>query len=1526
MYFCGEMSLSSGFRITYKAFRSIIFAVIVIAAVLYIGLYVALSIPSVQRSIKERGEAIASEYLKSKVEIGKLVIVPFSELRMQDVAIYTPEGEKCISVKTLGAGINLWKLIYNRKVEITYAELIGLNAYISKVNPDSTLNIQFIIDAVSPKDKNKPPTPFDLKLHSVVIRNSNLSYDLLSAPVKADKKVFDANHIKLENLRADVALPQLKNDDFIIDLRRLSFKEISGFEVEKLSAFAHITARSLDVSKFSLRLPESRIKVSDISLQYDSLKNITKSLETGEHTWIVSASELSPADFTEFFPPLESLKGKFTLDVEAKGNLNKLKIEKVGLSDIQKRLNLYLKGNLNGLPYINELEGKVDEFELTANDEIINWVFSIVSSINESVTKRLMPLNNLKLSLKGDYSALNKKSDFDAQVVTNIGGITADGNLRWIDKSNFSVVGDVVAQSFDLGAVLDKQNIGEVSLEANADLNIRNKNIEGELEAFISEITVNSIAVNNISLNAEKDGDELEIDADIDDEILEAQLKGTMLLDGKDSQWNLNGKIDRFIASQLNIFPQYSNYNLTGTVSAALNGNNIDNMTGNISVNKLAFGKIGQPSLTLKSLNIIAEEADSVKIYNIDSDFLKGKLEGSFTFAGLANLGKQLASEITPTFAPITAKTEQKNKGIKRKRETVTKPADDYANLNLTLTPDDGIADFFNLNIRPYTDVTITGSADATSGNLDLDISAPYLLKGKDKLIRNSNISVDLRRGKGVRAEIASTMPAKNDDAKLNIVIDGFNDYLNTNLNWVFEKNKTAKGNISLEGIIAKGALTNQPEITLNLLPSIFELNGAKWNIDRSTFTYADKAVNVDDFRIWHAGQFVNINGKASDSPMDALKVRLAGIDLSYIFEALNINYVNFGGLATGEILASDLFSKVPVLRTESLNVKDLSYNGAVLGDGRLESHWLNDYKKIAINADIREGNHRVALVGGGIFLGKDSLSFDMLADKVNVEFLKPFMAAFTSDVGGRASGRVKLYGTFKDIDLAGNVYADSISMKVDYTNVYYHGSDSVYIRPGVIEIPEFKLYDKYGNAALLIGTVRHRYFHDPEFEFKMSEANNLLAFDTNPHINPDWYGTIYASGGGSLRGRPGYISMLMDVTTASGSDFTFMLSETQTAGDFSFLTFSDKKKEMVEALKGEISVEEKLYQSLPKPTDDRPSVFAMDIRCTATPGATMNLIMDPKAGDKIVARGSGPLQIQYNTESDEMKIFGRYTLAEGNYNFSLQDLILRDFNIYPGSKISFNGDPMQGVLDITAAYRVNTNLSDLDKSFSTDRDLNRTNVPVDALLKVTGDMRSPEIGFDIALPTLTEDVERKVKSIISTDDMMSKQIIYLLALNRFYTPEYMGGTNNGAELASVASSTISSQLASFMGQLTDKVTLAPSFRSDKGDFSDMEVDLALSSRLLDNRLLINGNFGYRDRATSQSTFIGDFDIEYLLNRNGGLRLKAYNHFNDQNYYLRSALTTQGIGVIYRKDFDNPFTFLKRRKTKKEEKKDGNTK
>lgn len=238
------------------------------------------------------------------------------------------------------------------------------------------------------------------------------------------------------------------------------------------------------------------------------------------------------------------------------------------------------------------------------------------------------------------------------------------------------------------------------------------------------------------------------------------------------------------------------------------------------------------------------------------------------------------------------------------------------------------------------------------------------------------------------------------------------------------------------------------------------------------------------------------------------------------------------------------------------------------------------------------------------------------------------------------------------------------------------------------------------------------------------------------------------------------------------------------------------------------------------------------------------------------------------------------------------------------GAVSRFRGTPLNAELNIEAYYALTANLQDLDESFADDKELARTNVPVQTVLRLTGDLQRPDFKFDLNFPTLSQDVDRRIRSIVSTDEMMNRQIIYLLALNKFYTPDYMNvGQARNNELVSVASSTLSSQLSNMLGQISDKWNIGTNIRSDKGDFSDVEFELALSSQLLNNRLIFNGNFGYRDDAVNSNTFIGDFDLEYLLSKSGNLRLKAYNHYNDKNYYIKSALTTQGVGIMYKRDF-----------------------
>ncbi len=770
---------------------------------------------------------------------------------------------------------------------------------------------------------------------------------------------------------------------------------------------------------------------------------------------------------------------------------------------------------------------------------------------------------------------------------------------------------------------------------------------------------------------------------------------------------------------------------------------------------------------------------------------------------------------------------------------------------------------------------------------------------------------------------VAHTLwPVKQGKAAITIQANGINDRLDTDMSWKLLRESDFSGNLNLSTLLRRNS---EGKITLDIAvnPAQLVFNGTPWQVDPSTVTVDNGVITVNGLCGHNNDQYIKINGVASKNPDDELCLDLNDVSLDYVFETLNINHVSFGGQATGKFYASNLFSKTPHVYTPVFHVDSLSYNNAVMGDADIKSRWLNDEKAVEIAADLAQGNGLHSHINGAIFIAADSLNFLFEADKANVAFLKPYMSAFTSEVEGEVSGWAELYGKFSTINLRGEVVADSLRFKLDYTNVYYTcAGDSVHMSPNLISFNDVTIHDRDGHSAQMNGWVRHNAFHEPVFNFSIINARNLLCYDTNAELNPVWYGTIYGNGSAFVKGDPDMVDIKVNMQSSPGCKFTFVLSDALEASEYTFITFRDRNKpqqEEVDTVIAETDDVPEIVRQLQAKNiieqEGHPTAYMIDLQGEITPDVQLILVMDPVGGDRIKATGSGNMRLTYNN-NDELSVFGKYTLEKGNYNFTLQDIIIKDFTIRDGSSITFQGDPYAGLLDIEAVYSVNANLCDLDETFADDKKITHTNVSVHALFRANGSLSLLVISFVLEFPTLTSDAYRRVKSIISTDEMMNRQIIYLLALNRFYTPEYMGSSSQSNEFTSVASSTISSQLSNMLGKMSENWSISPNVRTDRGDFSDVEVDLALSSQLLNNRLLFNGNFGYRDNTynTRNSNFIGDFDIEYLLNRKGTLRLKAYNHFNDQSYYVRNALTTQGVGIVWKHDFDRPFDFLRRRK------------
>ena len=1486
--------------IIYKAARSIIVTLLLAFIFVYTALYVVLSVPAIQNKIRTTAETELSKLLKTEVSIGKIEINPISEVTLYDVDIPDQKGSEMITVEKIGAGASLWDLALERKLVFEYGEIIGLNGRITKETPKSPMNIQFIIDALKPKDKNKPPTKFDIQLDAIVIRKSTFSYDVKSEP-KKEKGRFDKNHIKVTNLNSDIAIPELRNDYFTFDIRRFSFKEQNGLHLNNLSALVHIDKHNLSIKNLKVELPCTRLQPADIALSFNDLKTLGKEIKTIPLELRLKESPITLSDFKTFVPDFEKINMPLFLSIEARGTSQQIDLRKLKIHTDGNWLSVNTSGLATNLNDKERLIVAIPKLEFTARTtNVADWL-----KRNEIIKPNVADLISKMqfLTLNGKFNYSDSRAKYAGYISTALGRLDTDGALTLGESKNFT--GKLSSKQLHLEPLLPGKNIlGDAAFDVQTNMTIASGKPTGKVKGNIQYIDLKGYRYENILADVDIKPNSYAGALQLHDSNATVDIDGMATLDGKNSKIDVSAYLSDINFYNLHLIKKNPEHKFGLNINASITGNSPDNIEGNVNISDIHFIDSEGKGVNIEHLDIAAKTDDNgTRSITLDSDLMNGEVKGYINFADIASEVKTILAESFPSLIKNTKKQSYQRKSDVENKFTY----------NFILAENNEVTEFFRLPIAIVHPIRISGQMDTPNKNLSFGLEAPYLMQ-KNKVIENTSVAMSVdNQTKKLTLNATTQLDNKNGNIMLLINGTGANDRLDTDLEWIYDRKHDFSGKISLSALLRRLKDSNALETDISINPSKFAVNDTLWSIEQSQVRIAaDKKIYIDSLNVNRDNQFVKANGIVSALPEDSLTLQLRNIDLEYVFETLNINHVAFAGRATGDVYAAALLSKSPKMQTPDLHIDNFCYHGALLGEADIESHWNNETKGIYINADIAQRNKKMTYVRGAVYPTLDSLDFKFDADHVNVQIIKPFMSAFSSDVEGEATGHAELYGTFKLINMKGRLFADRFRLKIDQTNTYYSVSDSIIMDPGCISVKNATVYDDYGNTAKLNGEITHSYFKNAEFNFAVTDVKNMLCYNTTAKDNPRWYGRVFGNGSAFIVGKPGEVKIDVNMSAAPKSSFCFVISDQEEAGEYSFVTFTDRRKAEQQAKEEENKPEflKKLNQNNDQSSSS--TAFHINLLVNANPNLALTMVMDAEGGDRIRAIGNGNMRIDYDS-ADGMKMFGNYTADEGRYNFTLQDIIVREFKLKPGATIMFNGDPMNANLDLAATYSVNANLVDLDESFANDKDLNRTQVPVNAVLKVTGPMSQPDIAFDLEFPSLTQDIYRKVRSVISTDDMMNQQILYLLALNRFYTPEYMGGSTHNNQLASVASSTISSQLSNVLGQLSDNWTIAPNFYSNKGDFSDTQVELALSSRLLNNRLLLNGNFGYNDSSMNSNNFIGDFDIEYLLTKNGNFRLKAYNRYNDQNYYTRNALTTQGVGIMFKHDFNN--LFRKKRST-----------
>lgn len=687
------------------------------------------------------------------------------------------------------------------------------------------------------------------------------------------------------------------------------------------------------------------------------------------------------------------------------------------------------------------------------------------------------------------------------------------------------------------------------------------------------------------------------------------------------------------------------------------------------------------------------------------------------------------------------------------------------------------------------------------------------------------------------------------------------------------------------------------------------ELSGA--HLRRSN----DGVMYLDDLQLKGKTQSISASGKLGANQEKDLSLRLDNFDIGQILGSLPKGYLHFGGRATGEILMSGEQSNL--LTAEHLKIQDFSYIDTILGNADLQLDYALDDKVINAICDIVTDSIHHTHIDAGIFLDeRDSLELDVYPDRLPIGFINYWTGDILQHLGGRVSGPVRLYGAMNRLQLAGTPTIDC-QFTHQMIGANFHLRDTVFLEPNLIALKNARVDDCHGHPLTLNARVPHQYLKHFGYDVNidMPDANQgFLVMDRKQQPGRIYWGQIYAKGTAHLAGGNGKHRFDINVGTTDKSWFYLSPREQDLNPDqdaYTFLTFRDKAQLLDQA------DDEILDQEAHTKTEDKEPESKTDLKVSLNVNVNeqcqVTVQMDPLSEDKLIGRGNGNLSVQYDP-NDNLTLGGIYHVSEGTYSMNVKgDLVNKVFQLQNTSQVKFDGVPSDAELLLNCRYNIpSVNLTDLDESIVTLSSLSRSSAPVDCNLCISGKMDSPQIRFDLEVKNVSDEIQAYVHNIIGTQEMLNQEVLYLLIFSKFYTPQYAQSTQSrtGSELTSFASASLTSQLNQLLGHLSNNFTMGTNFRSDKGDFSDMEMDLSLSTRLLGDRLLLNGNVGYRDPANrvgmarNGSSFIGDFDLEFLIKDNGSVRAKAYSHYNERDYSINNALTTQGIGFILRKDFE----------------------
>ncbi len=1466
-----------------KALKHIINILIWTTVSLYLLLIIFVRIPYIQDYIGTQAAHLISEKIGSEVRIGRVDVGFLNRIILDDVMVFDQNGKEMMKAARLSARIDILP-ITEGKICISSAQILGTHFKLYQASENTKPNFQFVLDSLASKDTTDS-SPLDLRVNTFIMQRSSVTFDRYDKPYT--NKVFNPSHINIRDISAYISLKVYNQDSLNLAVKKLAFKEHSGLILKKLAFKTEGNRKRCRLYDFKLSLPETELNISEIVADYKLKDNKPDPVSLNFHGR-TGHSVIVPSDLAFLSPVLKGFRQRLLLSSVFRGTRKSVDVGELSIKSSDNSLYLKTDGQLtytNGKP---SWTVAIDRFFVSQN--MFNQMESNIQGKGHDIITAISKLGFIDLQGK-IHSHSGKQISAESKIKTNSGNIDMKADM--LDMTSFH--GTVSTEGFDMKPIMGDGKVGHVIASLGFDGHVEGKKIASvKADGTISELEYKDYKYSNITFNGDYAGDIVSGKMSINDPNAEITAEGTMSKQRGISDISIDAMVKRIVPQAINLTKKWGNTVFSAGLTARFNAASINDAVGSLSINDFVMEPENDDIFIIKNINVSSGYDSGTHFVTLDSDFGHAELKGQFDYG---TLDKSLANLIKSKLPTVPGIKEQK-----------IKTRNDFT-IDAHITDTEWLEHIAQIPLDIRRPVSLTGSFSDGTHSMNLSCTAPHFFyDGKE--YRNSSVSIT-SPADTLHGDIKVSKIMDNGDVlSIGMTGNALDNKLMTSVKW---SNKAKKKQHGMLNTVTQFADDSHHSAYISIEPSHININDTIWNIHPSTITYKAGQIDINRFTIANNKQHIIIDGTASKSQADSVKIELNDIDIEYILDLVNFHSVDFSGRATGHAYITAPLSEISA--NGQIRVDNFKFEHGDMGTLNADVNWNKQLKQIDIQAIANDGPGRMTVIDGYVSPSRSYIDLGIQAEGTRIDFMQSFTSSFLDKVNGQARGAVRLAGPLSTINLTGQLVIDGEATVKALNCKYFLKNDTVTFIPDEIELRNIPLYDKYGNKGEMYGNIHHQHLTRLSYDLAL-KADNLLSYSFDDFGDNTFYGTVFGTGNVNIHGRSGEVVINVDVTPQKNSQFVYNVSNPDAIVNQEFIRWNSYEERQDTAMQA-VKKEEH---------NDISANIHINFLINCTPDATIKLLMDSRANDYITLNGSGVIRASfYNKGSFNM--FGTYTVSDGTYGITIQDIIKKNFIFNNGGKILFGGNPYEADLNLQAIHTVNgVSLSDLNigNSFSSNT------VRVNCLMNIHGTPKSPRIAFDLDIPNVSTDEKQMIRSIINSEDEMSQQVLYLLGVGRFYPKE----SNNAAAqnenqksqtslaMQSLLSSTISNQINNVLSTVINSKNwnFGANISTGNDGWDNAEYEGLLNGRLLNNRLLINGQFGYRDNAsTANTSFIGDFDIRYLLYPNGNLAVNVYNKTNDR-YFTKSSFNTQGIGLIMKKDFSSLkdlFNTGKKRKKKK---------